>query len=149
DAVRDGELKILLVFFRQGWHFHGNAGQVDAFVLAQQAAVDNAADGVGPLHALYAQLDQAVGEQNARTGFEVFRKRGERRSDDLRRPLLHGRGDRELFAGDQLHGLVVLQLAGTDLWPLQVGEDADGLAFRARNLADHLDQFELLRMAAV
>ena len=45
-AVFEGEFKVLGVFFRERRNAHRNAGQVDALVLAQQAAVDDVADDV-------------------------------------------------------------------------------------------------------
>ena len=59
------------------------------------------------------------------------------------------RGDREALARDQLHRLVVLQLAGADLRPLQIGENADRLALLGRNRPDHLDQLRFLRVRAM
>ena len=73
-AVLQRELKILGVLFRQRGHAHRNAGQVDALVFAQHAAVDDLADHVVALHLVDAQLDQAVGEQNARALLDVFRQ---------------------------------------------------------------------------
>ena len=102
-----------------------------------------------PLTSLDAQLDEAVGEQDAGAGLEVFGERLEGGADERGGAFDLARGDGEALAGDQQHGLVVLQLAGADLRALQVGEDADGLAFFAGDVAHHLDQLGLLRMGAV
>ena len=51
DAVLEGELEVLGIFFGQRGNAHRNAGQIDALVFAQHAAVDDFADHVaaGPL----------------------------------------------------------------------------------------------------
>jgi hypothetical protein len=53
------------------------------------------------------------------------------------------------LAGDELDGLVSLELAGADLGALEIGEDADGLALLLRDGADHADEVGLLRVGAV
>ena len=95
------------------------------------------------------EFDEAVGEQDAGAGLEIFGERLEGGADERGGAFdLAGR-DGEALAGDQLDGLVVLELAGADLGALQVGEDADGLAFFARDRADHLDELGLLGVGAV
>ena len=49
----------------------------------------------------------------------------------------------------ELHRDAVLQPAGADLRSLQIAQNANRLAFFARDLAHHFDQLELLRMGAV
>ncbi len=64
-------------------------------------------------------------------------------------PSISRRCDGEALAGDELNGLVVFELAGADFGPLEVGEDADGLALFVGDLAHHLDEFGLLGVGAV
>ena len=77
---------------------------------------------------LDAQLDEAVGEEDAGAGLEVFGEGLEDGADEGGGAFDLARGDGEALAGDELDGLVVFELAGADLGALQVGEDADGLA---------------------
>jgi hypothetical protein len=44
---------------------------------------------------------------------------------------------------------MILQLSGSDLRSLEVGENADGLALLMGDLTNHLDQFRLLFVGAV
>ena len=50
---------------------------------------------------------------------------------------------------DELDWLVSLELAGTNLGALQVGEDADGFALLFRDGADHADELGLLGVGSV
>ena len=59
------------------------------------------------------------------------------------------RSDGETLAGDELDGLVVLELAGADLGALEVGEDADWLVLLLRDGADHADELCFLLVGAV
>jgi hypothetical protein len=52
-------------------------------------------------------------------------------------------------AGLEQHRLVVFELGGANLRPLQIAQDAERLALLAADLADHLDQRQLLFMGAV
>ena len=79
-AVLQRELEVLRILFGQRRHAHRNARQVDALVFAQHAAVDDLANHVGADHFVHAQLDQSVGEQNARALLNVFRQRLESRA---------------------------------------------------------------------
>ncbi len=148
-ALAYGEDQVFFIFFGQRRNLDRNAGEIDALVLAQRAAVDDLADDVVAVDGADVELDQAVGEQDARSGLEVFGQRGEGGADFLCGALHLVRRDGERLAGDQLHGLVVDELAGANLRALQVGEDADGLALGGCDAAYHLDQFGLLRVAAV
>jgi hypothetical protein len=55
----------------------------------------------------------------------------------------------KLLAGLQQHGLVIDQLGGANLGPLQVAQDAQRLALLAAHRADHLDQRQFLLVGAV
>ena len=59
---------------------------------------------------------------------QVLRQRLEGGAHQRGRALHIARRDRQPLAGHQLHRLVVLQPAGADLRPLQVGQNADRLA---------------------
>ncbi len=74
DAVIERELEVFGVFLRERGRAHRDAGKIDAFVLAQHAAVDDLADHVVADHFVDAQLDEPVGEQNARALLDIFRE---------------------------------------------------------------------------
>ena len=135
------KIEVFFVLFGERGDLDGDAGEVDALVFAEHAAVDDLADDVGAFELLDAQLDEAVGEQDAGAGLEVFGERGEDGADEGGGAFDLARRDGEALAGDELDGLVILELAGADLGPLQVGEDADGLALffaTARTMRDEL-----------
>ena len=46
DAVTEAEFEILAVFFRKSGNREGDAGKIDALVLAQHAAVEDVAEHV-------------------------------------------------------------------------------------------------------
>ena len=64
DAVAEAEFEVFAIFFCQGGNGERHAGKVDAFVLAEHAAVDDVADdvfaAVSPSNGAHAQFDQAV-----------------------------------------------------------------------------------------
>ena len=149
DALADGEYEVLLVLVGERGDFDGDAGEVDALVLAERAAVDNLADYVLAFDHVDAQLDEAVGEEDAGTMLQVFCEGLEDGADHGGGAFDLTRGDDKALACDELDGLVVLELAGANLGALEVGEDADGLALFAGDGADHLDEFSLLGVGAV
>ncbi len=149
DALADGEDEVFLVLLGERGDLDGDAGEIDALVLAEHAAVDDLADDVDAFDVLDAELDEAVGEQDAGAGLEVFGEGLEDGADEGGGAFDLARGDGEAFAGDELDGLVVLELAGANLGALQVGEDADGLAFLLCDGAHHLDELGLLGVGAV
>jgi hypothetical protein len=143
------KFQVFGVFFGQRGNAHRNPRQVDPLVFAQQAAVDDLADHVVALHRMNAQLDQPIGEQNARALFDVFRQGFEGGSYQRGRTRNLARRNRQLPAGLQQHGMMILQLRGANLWPLQVAQDAQRLALLVAHLADHLDQRQLFLVGAV
>ena len=149
DALADSEDEVFFVFFGERRNVDGDTGQVDSLVLAEHAAVDDLAGDVDALDGFDAELDEAVGEEDARAGFEVLGEGLEGGADERGGAFDLAWSDGETFACDELDGLVVLELAGADLGPLQVGEDADGLALLLRDGADHADELGLLRVGAV
>jgi hypothetical protein len=72
DALADGEDEVFLVLFGERRDVDGDAGEVDAFVFAEGAAVDDDAGDVAAFDGLDAELDEAVGEEDAGAGFEVL-----------------------------------------------------------------------------
>jgi hypothetical protein len=148
-AVLEREFQVIGVLFRQRGNAYRNAGQVDALVLAQQAAVDDLADHVSLVHFGNAQLDQAVGEQNARALLDVLRQRLEGGAHQRGRARNLARRNGQPPPGLQQHRLVVLQQGGADFGPLQVAQDAQRLAFLAAYLADHLNQRQFFLVDAV
>jgi aminoglycoside phosphotransferase (APT) family kinase protein len=107
--VRTKETAIGVLLGQRG-DAHRNPRQVDPLVFAQQAAVDDLADHVVALHLVDAQLDQPVGEQNARALFDVFRQGFEGGSHQRGRARNLARRNRQPPAGLEQHGLVILQL---------------------------------------
>ena len=96
-----------------------------------------------------AQLDQAVGEQNARALLDVFRQRLESGAHQRGRSRNLARGDGEASAGLEQHRLMIFQSGGADLGPLQIPENAQRLALFAAHLADQLDHRQLSLVGAV
>ena len=65
DAVIEAEFEILAIFFRERGNRESDAGKIDAFVLAEHAAVDDVAEHVFAAGAAHAQFDQTITEQDA------------------------------------------------------------------------------------
>ena len=128
DAVLHAELEVLLIFFGERGDADRDAGKVDALVLAEHAAVDDLALDVFAGNLEDAQLDEAVGEENARAGLEVFGEGGKGGGDDGGGAEDIARGDGEALAGFELNGDTVLEAAGANLGTLEVAEDADAAA---------------------
>jgi hypothetical protein len=87
-----------------------------------------------PIHFVDAQLDEAVGEQNARALLDVFRQGLEGGADQGCGAGNIARRDGEPLAGLEQHRLVIFQLGGADLGSLQVAQDAQRLALFAAHL---------------
>ena len=64
-SVFQAKLQVFAVFFGERGNGERNSGQIDSLVFAQQAAIDHLAFHVFPAHSCDAQLNQAVGKQNA------------------------------------------------------------------------------------
>src|SRR6266567_1541810 len=149
DALSDGEDEVFLVLLGERGDLDGDAGKVDALVLAEHSAVDDDEGDVGALDLLDVQLDEAVGEQDAGAGLEVLGEGLEGGANEGGGAFDLLRGDGEALAGDEQDGPVALKLAGADLGPLEIGEDADGLALLLCDGADHADEVGFLRVGAV
>ena len=149
DAVLKRELQIPGVLLRQRGCAHQHAGKIDAFVLAQQAAIHDVAGHVFAVDLVHAQLDQSVGEQNARALLHVFGQSLEGGAHArCRARHLAGRDD-ELMAGLEQHRQMILEQPGANLGPLQVTQDAQRLVLFLAQLADLPDDGGFALVAAV
>ena len=109
DAVIERELEVFCVFLRQRGRAHQDAGKIDALVFAQQAAVDNIAGHVLAVHFVDAQLDESVGEQNARALLHVFGEGLEGGAHQRCRARHVARCDDEPVAGLEQHGQMIFE----------------------------------------
>ncbi len=82
NAGAQGEFEVDIVFFGERRDADGDAGEVDALVFAEFAAVDDFADDVSAVDFVDAKLDEAVGEQDARALLHIFREGLEGGADD-------------------------------------------------------------------
>ncbi len=87
-----------------------------------------------------AQDDLAVVHQNPRAGPELIRSEGVRDGHSAGGAGDRPAGQEKVLAGGDGHRLVTGQLAGSDLRPLQVGEDPDGPAQFALQTPQRSDQ---------
>src|ERR1035438_4672234 len=143
------ELEVFFIFFGEGGDADGDAGEVDALVLAEHAAVDDFALDLFAGDLENAELDEAVGEENARAGLEVFGEGGEGGGDDGGGAEDVTGSDGEALAGLELNGDAIFEAAGADLGTLEIAEDADIFVFFAGDLADHFDELEFFGEGAV
>ena len=149
DAVVEAEFEVFAVFFGQRRNGKRDAGKVDAFVLAQRAAVDDVAENVFAADAANAQFDQAVGEQDAGAGGDLAGEIGEC-GRDARGGAGHVlRCDGDDRAGFQQHGLVAFERSGADFRALQILQDADGAALALGGAAQALDVVGVIGVGAV
>ena len=102
-----------------------------------------------PVHFVHAELDQSVGKQNARALIHVFSQRLEGGADQRSGAGNLARRYGHALARFQQHRLVILQLRGPNLRPLQIAQDAQRLAQLAAHLANHLNQRQLLLVGSV
>ncbi len=56
-AMLQAEFEVFAVFCRKSWNREGDARKIDAFVLAQQAAIEDVAEHVFAADSAHAQLD--------------------------------------------------------------------------------------------
>ena len=103
----------------------------------QQAAVHDIANHIVVVQLVHAQLDQAIGEQNVRTLFDILRQRLEGGAHHRSRALDLPRRDGKPVTRHQLHGQAALESAGANLWSLQIAQDAQRLALLPAHVADH------------
>src|SRR4051812_48204754 len=116
--MTEAEFKVALVFLSERRDGDDGTGQVDALALAEKSAIDDFTFHVSAVNGFHAELDEAVGEQYARTRLDFARQRLER-SGYLFRSAEHVlRGDHQLGARLQRDGNTVLQPTGADLGAL-------------------------------
>ena len=145
----DGELQILFVLAGERRHPHRDAGQIDALVFAQHAAVDHLALRVLSVDGQYVEFNQAVGEQDACAWLQIFRECWKGGGDQGRGPGdIAGRNGQSL-ASLELHRDTVLEPPGAYLRSLQIAQDTNRFRFFARYLTHHFDQLQFFRMGAV
>ena len=99
------EFEVALVFFGERWDADGDAGQVDALVFAEHAAVDDFADDVVVVDFADAEFDEAIGEQQAGAVFEVLGEGLESGADHVGGAEDVARRDGEHLAGRNSTGL--------------------------------------------
>ena len=122
---------------------------VDALVLAEQAAIHNVTFDVAADDGADAELDLAVGKQDARAGLHVLGKRLESGGECSLVAQDFARSNGDGAAGLQQDGLVIFERSGADLGTLEVLQDADGAMLFGRDLAQALDDGEVVGMGAV
>ncbi len=100
-------------------------------------------------HLVHAQFDEAIGQQNARSLFDVFRECLECGADQRCSAGNLSRCNREALPSLEQHRLMILEFRRSYLWSLQVAQDAQRLVFFAADLADHLDECQLFLVGAM
>src|SRR5205823_2859345 len=71
-AFADGGDEVFLVLLGKRGDLDGDAGEIDALVLAEHATVDDDAGDILAFDLFDDELDEAVGEEDAGAGFEIF-----------------------------------------------------------------------------
>ena len=148
DAERQDEVEVGAVLGGQGRDRQGDVGDVDALAVGQRAADDDFGLEVVGAGAGDAQAELAVVEQQGGAdlgGGDDFLVRQVDAADVARGGV---EVEPEGLAGLQLHA-AGLELADAQLGALDVGEDADGAADAAFDLADHADARGVVFVGAV
>ena len=145
-AMFDAKFEVDLVFFGERWNADRGAWQVDAFVLAEQATVDNVTLNLAAFNGTHTQLDESIRKQDARTTLHFTGKCGERSGDGAggAEDVLWRNDD--AGAGFQRNGDAVLEAPRAYLRPLQVLQNAEAAPFLLRHLADAFDLARMLLM---
>ncbi len=124
----DSEFQVFAVFFRERGDGERNAGKVDAFLLAQHAAIEDVTQHVFAADSANTEFDQAVAEQDAGARREFTGKIGECSSDTSGCAGDVLRSDGHDGAGLQKDRRVAFKQPGTDFRALQILENADSAA---------------------
>src|SRR5208337_1022396 len=97
----------------------------------------------------HAELDEPVGEQNARSRLKIFDEGRKSRGNHRGRSGNIAGGNGKTLTSLKLDGLVVLQASRSDFRSLQIAQNTEDLVLLPRHLPDHFDQFQLLRMGTM
>ena len=123
DAERKTELEVLDVLRGNRRTRQRHAGCIDPFVLADLASFDDRRLNLGAVAGVDAQLDDAVGEQEAIAGTRVLGQPGERSRQPSGPTDEITRGDPQGIAGVDVQRAAVFQHARADLRPAEVLQD--------------------------
>ena len=134
DALRDAEAQVGDILLGERGQADGDTGEVDAFVIANVAAADDFGTHLRSAETDHAQLDEAIGEEDAVAGLDVGGEVG-----------VSG-GGAPAIAGDRLGGddkggarferaAAAGESAEADFGSLQIEEDAGGAAEFGGHLA--------------
>src|SRR5262249_22158915 len=152
DALLQSEFKIIFVLFRERGYVDGSPGQIDAFVFAEDPAIDHFALDVVVLNIGDAKLNQPVGKQNTSTRLDLVGQTFERGRDRRCGPAELTRRDAQAGPAFQNDGRVVFQSSGPNLGALQVLQNANratGLFRDAAHALDHPQMFFMRPMRKV
>ena len=148
DAQVEREAEVLFVLFGEGRDADGDAREVEALVVGDHAADEDAGADAGTLDRGDVQDDASVVDEDGVAGADVSGQPAVRRGDlgTVAGHVLGGDG--ELVAESQAYGPVG-EPAQPDLGALQVGQDADGVSGRARGLTQKSVDLLVLLMGAM
>src|SRR5580704_402786 len=122
-----GKGQILAVLRGEGRDAELDAGQIDAFMLAERSAIDDFANHFLAANLLDAQFNQTVREKDAVSAVDFARQRSENSADARSIAQNPRSGDDEALSRAQHHGPASRERSGANLRALQIGQDGDGL----------------------
>src|SRR5262245_47539519 len=105
----DAELQVFSVFLGQRWNAHERPREIDSFMLAELATVDDLALHVIAANRRNTQFDQAVRKQDASARLHFLRQRLEGCGDNRRSSGNITRRDDDALPGLQEHRRMLLQ----------------------------------------
>ena len=141
--------QVRAVLWRQRRNAQFQSGQVDAFMLAECAAVHHFANHLPVAHLLDAQLDQSVREQNAVTAVHLTRQCRERGAHARGIAQHFGGGNNELLAGPQHHRPATRERSGANFRPLQIRQNRNRFFMFPGGGANHREILRVLLVRAV
>ncbi len=143
------ELEVLLVFFRERWNADVGARQVDALVLSQGSTVQHLAYHLASVDSLYHQLNAPVGKEYALPRLHIAGEALVSSGDHAGRSHHIFGSDGDPLSIPQYDRDARLQASSSDLWPLQILQDADGAAKFAGHLAQSPDNPRMFLMGGM